>query len=64
MKNRNLRTVTVKITRHQLSDLVMICKYTSLEANNSQQTRTKWEDLAQTLLEQLNTFDKKIDLEE
>ena len=59
IKNRNERTVTVKISRFELCDMLM-----ALTALDEQyESRTRFKDLHDKLRSQLDDFDKKLDNE-
>ena len=49
---KNERTVTVKISRQELIDLLLLCAVHTDDAK-------KWDDLHKKLYEQLKTFDTK-----
>ena len=57
IKLRNHRTVTVKITRHELCDLLLATTALSDQGK-------KWGELHDKLRAQLNAFDAKLDEEE
>ena len=49
---KNERSVTIKITRHELIDLLLLC---AAQTNNAK----KWDDLHKKLYEQLKIFETK-----
>lgn len=67
---RNQRTVTVKMARVDLCNLLIACTSANAIARQNATDRgenverTHWDDLHDLLKEQLDAFDKKLDEEE
>ncbi len=59
---RNEKIVNVQVSRLDLVNLMMAC--TSVELNVEGKSKEKWRNLYNTLKEQLNAFDAKLDEEE
>ena len=55
----NQKTVTVKIKRIELCDLILSCTACSISAKESGETGKKWDDLHDKLKAILDEFDKK-----
>lgn len=56
IENRNQKTMTVKITRRDMCDILLALTALSIESNNK-----KWDILHDKLKEELVAFDKKLD---
>lgn len=57
MKTLNQKTVTVKLRRSELCDLLIACAWVATDAGGD--SSNKWVKLHDILKEQLNDFDSK-----
>lgn len=55
----NLKTVTVKIKRIELCDLLLACSAISASAKDAGETGKKWDELHDKLKAILDDFDQK-----
>lgn len=56
MMTLNQRTMTVKLRRNDVCDLLLAC---TCAGRNAEDGGEKWKRLHDVLMEQLNTFDEK-----
>ena len=57
----NQRTVTIKLKRRYVADLLLACLRCAEAAKDGGESGTKWDYLHDTLREQLDAFDKKLE---
>lgn len=57
----NQRTVTIKLKRGYVVDLLLACLRCAEAAKEGGERGTKWDYLHDTLREQLDAFDKKLE---
>lgn len=57
----NEKTVTIKLKRRYVTDLLLACLRCAEAAKDGGDSGTKWDYLHDTLREQLDAFDKKLE---